>query len=86
MEAATPVDQGSDGDLSHEWHRISIEEALELLETDGKEGLTCAEANTRLERYGPNALAEEEEKTLLQMFVDQFKDFLVPVSYTHLFR
>ncbi len=77
MEAVTPLDHGSDGDLGHEWHRISIDEALELLETDGKEGLSGAEAKSRLERYGPNALAEEEEKTLLQMFIDQFKDFLV---------
>jgi Ca2+-transporting ATPase len=77
MEAVTPLDHGSDGNLGHEWHRLSIDEALELLETDGKEGLTGTEANARLERYGPNALAEEEEKTLLQMFIDQFKDFLV---------
>ncbi|HXL05022.1 MAG TPA: cation-translocating P-type ATPase [Bacillota bacterium] len=77
MEAVTPLNQDLDGDLSHEWHRMSIDGALRILETDGKEGLSSVEAKSRLERYGPNALAEEEEKTLLQMFIDQFKDFLV---------
>lgn len=77
MGAVTPLDNNSDGDIGHEWHRMNIDEALKALETDGKEGLTSSEASARLERYGPNALAEEEPKTLLQMFIDQFKDFLV---------
>ena len=77
MQAVTPLDHNSDGDLNHEWHRIGVDEALRVLETDGKQGLSGAEATSRLERYGPNALEKEEEKTLLQMFADQFKDFLV---------
>ena len=77
MQAVTPLDHNSDGDLNHEWHRIGVDEALRILETDGKQGLSGAEATSRLERYGPNALEKEEEKTLLQMFADQFKDFLV---------
>ena len=77
MQAVTPLDHNSDGDLNHEWHRIGVDEALRILETDSKQGLSGAEATSRLERYGPNALEKEEEKTLLQMFADQFKDFLV---------
>ncbi|NLJ61372.1 MAG: cation-translocating P-type ATPase [Firmicutes bacterium] len=77
MQAVTPLDHNSDGDLNHEWHRIGVDEALRVLETDSKQGLSGAEATSRLERYGPNALEKEEEKTLLQMFADQFKDFLV---------
>ena len=59
MEAVTPLDHDLDGDLNHGWHRIGVDEALKALETDGKEGLSGAEAKSRLERYGPNALAEE---------------------------
>jgi Ca2+-transporting ATPase len=77
MEAVTPLEHDLDGNLDYEWHRIGVDDALKVLETDHKKGLSESEAKTRLERYGPNALAEEEEKTLFQMFVDQFKDFLV---------
>ena len=35
------------------------------------------------EKYGPNALVEEKKKSILQIFLEQYKDFLA-VSYTHL--
>ena len=38
------------------WYKLSVEEAVKELETDPEDGLTSAEARTRLERYGPNEL------------------------------
>ena len=38
------------------------------------EGLSTAEANERLEKYGPNKLKEGEKPTLLQRFLTQLKD------------
>jgi len=49
----------------------------EALEADLEEGLSDAEAASRLARWGPNALPEEKPKSLLAMFLSQFKDVLV---------
>ena len=40
----------------------------------GMDGLTTAEAQKRLEQYGPNKLKEAEKPTLLQRFIQQLKD------------
>ena len=44
-----------------------------------KEGLTSAQAKERLEKYGPNALQAGEKTTILQKFINQFKDFMIIV-------
>ena len=51
----------------------STEEVLSELQV-GLEGLSSAEAKTRLEKYGPNKLKEGEKPTLLQRFIAQLKD------------
>ena len=51
----------------------SAEEVLSQLQVD-KEGLTSAEAQERLQKYGPNKLKEGEKPTLLQRFLQQLKD------------
>lgn len=43
------------------------------------DGLANQEAQERLNRYGPNALAAKKKKTLLGRFLDQFKDFMIIV-------
>ena len=40
----------------------------------GAEGLTTAQAEERLAKYGPNKLKEAEKPTLLQRFIEQLKD------------
>ena len=40
----------------------------------GAEGLTSAQAQERMEKYGPNKLKEAEKPTLLQRFIEQLKD------------
>jgi Ca2+-transporting ATPase len=45
-------------------------------------GLTAAEAAARLERYGPNAVPEEPQKTLLRRVIEQFQS---PLIYILLF-
>ena len=40
----------------------------------GAEGLTTAQAQERLEKYGPNKLKEAEKPTLLQRFLAQLRD------------
>ena len=51
----------------------SAEEVLRDLGV-GEEGLTTAQAQERLAKYGPNKLKEAEKPTLLQRFIAQLKD------------
>ena len=51
----------------------SSEEVLQELGVSS-EGLTTAEANERLAKYGPNKLKEAEKPTFLQRFINQLKD------------
>ncbi|MFX1254533.1 MAG: calcium-translocating P-type ATPase, SERCA-type [Promethearchaeota archaeon] len=62
---------------NHKWHSVSAEEALKMLETTHKEGLSTSEAEKRLEKYGKNELLKEAGITPLQLFINQFKDFLI---------
>jgi len=57
-------------------NKIYNQSAAEVLQElgAGLDGLTTAEAQKRLEQYGPNKLKEAEKPTLLQRFVAQLKD------------
>lgn len=61
-----------------DYFRKSKEETLTALKTSEK-GLTTAEASIRIEKYGKNALAEEEKKGVIGIFLEQFKDLLVGI-------
>jgi Ca2+-transporting ATPase len=58
-------------------YQKSIKEVLETHSVDIREGLSTEEVLKRQEKYGLNELREKKKKTLFQMFLDQFKDFLV---------
>ena len=58
-------------------HSASAEEVALTLATDASTGLTSAETEARLARYGPNVLPEAPGRTLLQASVEQFANFLI---------
>lgn len=58
------------------WYQMSEEEALQS-QSVGKEGLTEAQAQERLEKNGQNVLQETRKKSAFQVFLEQFKDLLV---------
>ena len=58
------------------WHRLSINETFELLDTRQK-GLTTADAEAKLVKYGPNELQEGERKSIAVMLLAQFKDVMI---------
>lgn len=60
-----------------EFYRLSVEEVCRELGVDPHKGLSSEEAKKRLEQYGPNELAERKRRTILQMFLSQFTDFLI---------
>ena len=53
-----------------------IEEILKQYSTQ-KEGLSSAEANARLEKYGLNKLKEQKKDSPLKLFFSQFLDVLI---------
>lgn len=64
------------GDL--DWHRMNPDEVMNRLQASDS-GLSPEEVRKRLERFGPNELIEKKGKSLLMMFLDQFKDFMILV-------
>ncbi|MEW6189002.1 MAG: calcium-translocating P-type ATPase, SERCA-type [Actinomycetota bacterium] len=61
------------------WHTLKIREIESILETDVKAGLHPKQAGNRLIHFGPNELEEKKKPSPLQIFLSQFKDFLVYV-------
>ena len=60
-------------------YHLSAEEVTEQLKVDTQQGLASQDVQSRLEQYGPNELNQEEKTTLLQKFIEQFKDFMIIV-------
>ena len=61
------------------WHTLETEQVLSSVKSDRQQGLSGAEAERRLEQYGPNALSEGKKKSVLQVFLEQFKDLMVMI-------
>ncbi|SCJ36008.1 Calcium-transporting ATPase lmo0841 [uncultured Flavonifractor sp.] len=61
------------------WHTLEGKAALTSLKSNQQQGLSGAEAAQRLEQYGPNALSEGKKKTVIQVFLEQFKDLMVMI-------
>ena len=59
------------------WYTKSIGATLAELETDTDAGLTSAEAQKRLQQYGPNKLKEKKPKSTFVLFLEQFNDYLI---------
>ena len=58
------------------YYQFSAEEVKQ--DSNGKqEPLTAAEVKAHQEKFGPNELVEGKKKTTLQIFLEQYKDFLV---------
>lgn len=60
-------------------YQKTVEAILKEQNVELKKGLTSAEVLERQERFGRNELREKKKKTFFQMFLDQFKDFLVVI-------
>ncbi len=60
------------------WHQLSTEDVLGKLKTSAQ-GLSGSDVLERLHEHGHNVLVEKKKKTVLLMFLDQFKDFMIIV-------
>lgn len=58
-------------------YSMKLDSVVDSLNTDVKAGLTNAEAEKRLQEYGPNSLGEEKKVPLWKRFLGQFADAMV---------
>src|SRR6516165_12012083 len=56
------------------WHTLSIEDALREQSVDAATGLSQAEAETRLKKFGPNAFTAEQKEPGWRAFLRQYED------------
>ncbi|MCU0462845.1 MAG: HAD-IC family P-type ATPase, partial [Bacteroidales bacterium] len=61
------------------FYNRSIDDILASLKSSATSGLTREEATRRLEEYGYNLLTTKRKKTFFQMFLAQFKSFMIIV-------
>jgi len=73
-----PLSQtGSTSTTADSWHALETDQVIDQLSLNPKVGLSAQEAQTRLERYGPNELKAKEGRSPLFMFLIQFKNPLL---------
>ncbi|NEQ29760.1 MAG: cation-translocating P-type ATPase [Leptolyngbya sp. SIO4C5] len=63
--------------LLNSWHTVSSKEALRLLESDRKAGLTAAQIEARQQQYGRNEIIEAEGRNKWRILLDQFTNIML---------
>jgi len=58
------------------WHQLSLLEITESLETNPS-GIDAETASQRLHQYGKNQIEDTKKKTVFQMILNQFADFMI---------
>ena len=59
-----------------EYYRASVQEVMRMLDVS-RYGLTDYDVRLRHKQYGYNELKESDKKNIVQVFLEQFEDFLV---------
>jgi len=67
---------GASAGTDAEWYRLTSEAVAQKLQVDPAKGLSAAEVQQRLQKYGPNELAGTKKETGLQAFIRQYRDFM----------
>src|SRR5690554_5480133 len=62
-----------------QYYNQKVDEVLQKLEVNPLNGLSEAEIERRTEKYGLNKLATKKQKTLLAIFLEQFKSSMVVI-------
>lgn len=63
------------------WFSKTKEEIFNELNVNSLTGLTEDEAKARYEKYGPNKLIGKKKKSVLQLFIEQLRDWLIYVLF-----
>ena len=70
----TALPEPSASDIA--WHAASVDEVARRLAVDPAKGLTAAEVQDRLARYGANVLAAKKKESGWQAFLRQYRDVM----------
>ncbi len=65
--------------MSLQWANLTVEEICRVLRVDLRQGLTPAEVAARRKQYGENIIARTSRISAFNIFINQFKDFMVLV-------
>ncbi len=63
--------------MKENWFNLSVKDTAKELSTDIEKGLTDEEVKKRQEEFGKNELKAKKKKSLIQKFLEQFKDFMI---------
>ena len=63
--------------MKKNWFNKSVDEVLKEFNVDSNNGLTDEQVKSQKEKFGLNELAAKKNKTLIQKFLEQFKDFMI---------
>ncbi len=58
-------------------HSLEVNEVLKKMDTSTENGLSEEEVKKRIEKFGLNELVQRKKVTAWEIFVNQFKDFLI---------
>lgn len=67
--------------MKENYYSQSVESVLQQLDVDSSKGLFEEEVKSRLAEHGANELQSQKQKTLLAMFVEQFKSIMVVILF-----
>lgn len=67
--------------MENRYHSQPVDELLQQLQVSPDKGLSGEEAKERLAKYGANQLQSQQQKTLLMMFLGQFKSIMVLILF-----
>jgi P-type Ca2+ transporter type 2C len=68
---------GTDSELGHPWHALSVADTRALIKAPGEGGLTQTEANARLTVYGPNRLRAEHHESLWETILEEVREPMI---------
>ncbi len=77
MLTGRPKSSPAAGDSAHQWHALPSNRAVEALQSNADGGLTQEQALERLRRGGTNALPEPRRRSVLSLFLGQFRNPLI---------
>jgi P-type Ca2+ transporter type 2C len=58
------------------WYGMTAEDVAKQLQVDPAKGLSTTEAQSRLQKYGPNKMVEKKKESGLQAFLRQYRDLM----------
>ena len=79
-EIRPPGAVDSNQSLTQPAHSLASEAVLNQLGADLEEGLSCENAQERLEKYGANVLESDDGLPLLKIFIKQIANAMTMVS------